>query len=431
MDQIVKPRPISQTGDAGPPSAAAALGSGRSRGGGWIWLLAAILAAAVGLGVYFWRADVSTEAAFSTETAAPVDIVVKVAATGSLQPVVQTAVSSELSGVVRSVEVEENQPVKQGQVLAALDTTRIAAQVERAEASVKAAAAKVSDAATTLRETERALERATSLSNSKLVAAQALETATADRDRAQSALETAQANLAIAQADLKLQQADLARSTIYAPIDGVVLTRDVDPGQTVAASFSAPVLFVIAADLSKMELQAAIDEADIGAVQKGQTARFTVDAFPGRVFDATIRDIAYASVTTENVVTYQAKLDVDNRDLLLRPGMTATVSVVTSEAKNVLAAPNEAFRFRPPAAERSQGFSLQALFNPRFGRRNRPDAETQAADGSRTLYVLRDGAPQAVRVKSGVTDGLHTQILSGLTAGDEVVTGVERSRPPQ
>lgn len=429
MDQIVTRKSASADASANTQSAAAALGPApRGSRRRWPWLLLLVILAAAAAVTYYWRAGASTAPSFATESAEPADITVKVAATGTLQPIVQTDVSSELSGVVRSVDVTENQTVTKGQVLATLDTTRIAAQVERAEASVKAAAAKVSDANTTLRETENALERATSLSDRKLVATQALEGATAARDRGQSALQTAEANLAIAQADLKLQQADLAKSTIYAPIDGVVLTRSVDPGQTVAASFSAPVLFVIAADLSKMELQAAVDEADIGTVQKGQNAQFTVDAFPGRVFDATIRDIAYASVTTENVVTYEAKLTVDNRELLLRPGMTATVSVVTSEAKNVLSAPNEAFRFRPPVAERSQGFSLQSLFMPRMGRRNRGPAETQAADGSRTLYVLRGEVPVAVRVRTGVTDGLRTEILSGLNPGDEVITGLRQAR---
>ncbi len=424
---IVIPKPAASASITNPPSAAAALGPARRKGRRWPWFVL-LLVTASAAGAYFWRDSTTPVASFTTETAARSDIIVKVAATGTLQPVVQTDVSSELSGVVRSVDVVENQTVTKGQVLATLDTTRVSAQVERAEASVKAAAARVSDANTTLRETQNALTRATSLSNSRLVAAQALETATAARDRSQSALESAEANLAIAQAELKLQQAELSKSTIYAPIDGIVLTRDVDPGQTVAASFSAPVLFVIAADLSKMELQAAIDEADIGTVQKGQSAQFTVDAFPGRTFDAVIRDIAYASVMTENVVTYQAKLTVDNRDLLLRPGMTATVSVVTSEAKNVLAAPNEAFRFRPPAAGQSRGFSLETLFRPPMGRRNRGQAEAQAADGSRTLYVLREGAPQPVRVRTGVTDGVHIEILSGLSAGDEIVTATQQPR---
>src|SRR5439155_26300267 len=180
-----------------------------------------------------------------------------------------------------------------------------------------------------------------------MATAQWLEAATASSDRSKAALDSAEANLAIAQADLKAQQTDLAKNTIYAPIDGIVLTRSVDPGQTVASSLQAPVLFIIAADLRNMELVAAVDEADIGAVKPGQHARFTVDAFPDRPFDAEIRDISYASVTTDGVVTYKARLEVDNSELLLRPGMTATVAVVTRQAKGVLTVPATAFRYRP------------------------------------------------------------------------------------
>ncbi|MGO4838016.1 efflux RND transporter periplasmic adaptor subunit, partial [Rhizobiaceae sp. 2RAB30] len=237
--------------------------------------------------------------AFATVPAERGSLTVEVSATGTLQPLTQVDISSELSGVVRSVAVNENQRVGKGDVLAALDTTRITAQVERGEASVKAAEAKVTDAKTTLQETEQAYVRTNQLTGRGMATTQALDAATAARDRATSAVAMAEANLAIAVAELKLQQADLAKSTIYAPIDGVVLTRSVDPGQTVASSLQAPVLFVIAADLAKMELKAAIDEADIGTVKPGQTASFTVDAFPGRVFDADIRDIAYAAVTTD------------------------------------------------------------------------------------------------------------------------------------
>lgn len=430
MDQMVN-RKGAQSPDAASNSAAAALGKAPRSGPRWaLWLTLLVIAGAIAAGVYYWRSGPDQAPTFETSTAAPTDITVKITATGTLQPLTQVDISSELSGVVRSVEVIENQQVKRGDVLARLDTLRVTAQVERAQASVKAAAARVTDARVTLDETQGALGRAQSLSNRGMVAAQALETATAARDRASAAMDTAEANLAIAEAELKLQQADIEKSTIYAPIDGIVLTRSVDPGQTVASSLQAPVLFVIAADLKSMELQAAIDEADIGSVEKGQKASFTVDAFPGRTFDATIQDIAYASVTTENVVTYQARLTVDNADLLLRPGMTATVAVVTREAKGVLAAPNEAFRFRPPVAERSQGFSLQSLFMPRM-RRNRPPAQAQAADGSRTIYVLRNDEPRPVRVRTGVTDGINTEIVSGLTAGDEIIISQQQARGSQ
>jgi len=426
MDQIVNR-------GAPAPDIAAALAldqrARKPRGRRLVLLFLALIAAASAGGAWYWTSgSAAPEPIYVTAPAETGDVTVQITATGTLQPVVQVDVSSELSGVVRTVEVNENESVAKGDVLLTLDTARLAAQVERAEASVKAAESRVTDARITLKETDLALARTTSLSSRGMVADQALETATAARDRADSAVESAEANLAIAIADLKLQQADLAKSTIYSPIDGVVLTRSVDPGQTVASSFSAPVLFVIAADLANMELEAAIDEADIGTVEKGQQARFTVDAFPGRTFDADIRDIAYAAVTTEGVVTYEAKLAVANKELLLRPGMTATVSVVTKESKGVVTVPSEAFRFRPPAVERSRGFSLQNLFMP-SQRRSRPPQTAQAADGSRTLYVLRGGEVTPVRVRTGSTDGQKTEILSGVNAGDEIIVSMRQRRP--
>lgn len=418
MDQVV-----SRAQPAPAPEIAASLALGRQAPRRRLlrWTIILVALAAVAGGWWYWSASRSSvQPAYVTAVAERGDITTTVTATGTLQPVTQVDVSSELSGVVRTVEVDENERVSRGDVLLTLDTTRLSAQVERAKASVEAAQAKIEDTRVTLKETNLALERTTSLARRGMVADQALETATAARDRAASAVSSAQASLAIAEADLKLQQADLAKSTIYAPIDGVVLTRSVDPGQTVASSFSAPVLFVIAADLANMELEAAIDEADIGTVEKGQNASFTVDAFPGRTFDAAISDIAFASVTTDGVVTYEAKLAVANKDLLLRPGMTATVAVVTKEVKDVIAVPSEAFRYRPPAVEASRGFSLQNLFMPRMPR-NRPAATVQAADGSRTLYVLRDGAPVGARVRTGSTDGRKTEILSGIDEGDQIV----------
>ncbi len=397
------------------------------RGKAKIFAAAAVLIGIAGL--TYWQFGTSDpQPIYSTAPVEPGNITVEVSATGTLQPLIQVDISSELSGVMRSVAVEENQRVEKGEVLAELDTTRLQAQIERAEASVKSAEAKVLESKTTLTETQQAFSRAEQLLNRGMTSAQALDTATAARDRADANVAVAEANLAIAEAELKQQQADLVKSRIYAPIDGIVLTRSVNPGQTVASSMQAPVLFVLAANLENMELEAAIDEADIGGVRTGQAARFTVDAFPERSFDADIRDISFASVATEGVVTYNARLDVDNSELLLRPGMTATVTVVTRQADNVLTVPAEAFRFSPPAANERGGFSLRNLFMPRM-RSGRPNGQRQGGSeaGMRTLYVLRDGAPQAVQVKVGATDGQKMEIVSGLEIGDQVVTGMRQA----
>lgn len=391
------------------------------------WPYIAVFALAVGAGAVWWQMGSTAEEEVSYRTA-PVErgaIVVEVSATGTLQPLTQVDVSSELSGVVRSVAAEENQRVARNDVLAELDTTRITAQIERAQANVMAAKARVADAEVTAKEMEQTFARANQLSGRGMTTAQALETATAAHDRAQSAVSIAQANLAVAEAELKLQQADLAKSTIYAPIDGIVLSRSVNPGQTVASSMQAPVLFVIAENLETMELKTAIDEADIGAVSAGQEARFTVDAFPERRFDATIRDVSYASEVTEGVVTYQARLNVDNKALLLRPGMTASVNIVTRQDDDVLLVPAAAFRFSPQQRTQSSSWSLQQLFmpaRPPIGMWRRGGSETSGQ--GRPLYVLRDGEPQAVRVTTGATANDKIEILSGLEEGDQVILGV-------
>ncbi|MGY2996128.1 efflux RND transporter periplasmic adaptor subunit [Mesorhizobium sp. URHB0026] len=397
-------------------------GRRRTRRRGWLYALLTLVVLAAGLGLYQWYAGTPTRTDYTTVPAAKADLTVQVSATGTLQPLTQVDISSQLSGIIRSVAVNENQQVKKGDVLAALDTAKLQVQIERAEASAKGAAANVEDARVTLAENESALVRAAALTKRGMATDQSLEAATAARDRSKAALESAEANLAIANADLKSQQTDLANSTIYAPIDGIVLTRSVDPGQTVASSLQAPVLFIIAADLRNMELVAAVDEADIGAVKSGQHARFTVDAFPERPFDAEIRDISYASVTTDGVVTYNARLEVDNNELLLRPGMTATVSVVTREAKGVLTVPSSAFRYRP-AQQAARGWSLSDLFTGRMGRGNRQRQAAKApTDGSRTLYVLENGRPRPVNVKIGSTDGELTEITSGLEEGAQIIT---------
>jgi HlyD family secretion protein len=400
----------------------------------WPRALLLLAVAAAATGTWFWTAQPEAAPTYQTVEIGSGAMTVMVSATGTLEPLTRVEISSELSGVVRAVAVEENARVEAGQVLAQLDTTRIEAQVERAEAGVAVAAARVSEARATLDETERALARARQLSERGMVADQALDNALAANERAQSAVEVAEANLAIARADLRLQQADLANSTIHSPIDGIVLERAVNPGQTVAASTSAPVLFVIAENLERMQLKAAIDEADIGDVRAGQTARFAVDAFPQRRFDAEIRDISFASQVTEGVVTYEARLAVDNDDLVLRPGMTATVDIVTREAEDALLVPSAAFRFSPPQEGASQsGFSLPNIFSPQrmsgFRGAGRGGAggghgPRGGREGMRTIWLLEDGQPRPARVTTGATAGDRIEVLSGLNPGDRVITGM-------
>lgn len=439
MDQIVERRdrspPRAPDDDRQPIEDVLGVGSGRKRSSRRWWVSGVVAAALVG-GLAYWSLQPSSSPVptFQTVAVERGPLTVTVSSTGTLEPLTQVDVSSELSGVVRSVSVEENQRVAAGDVLAVLDTTRIEAQIDRARAGVQVAAARITEARATANETERTLARSRQLSERGMVADQALETAVAANDRAAAALEVAEANHAIALADLRLQEADLAKSTIYAPIDGIVLTRSVNPGQTVAASTQAPILFVIAENLETMELKAAIDEADIGQIDAGQTGRFRVDAFPERNFAAQIRDIAFASVVTEGVVTYEARLAVDNADLLLRPGMTASVEIVTRQADDVLLVPASAFRYSPETSARGGGFSMTSMFSPprtgmRGGGRGAGQRDEASGDeGGRTLWVLENGAPQRVRVTTGATNGSMIEIVSGLEEGQRVITGQAASR---
>ncbi len=440
MDQIVERRdrspPQALGGDRQPIESVLGVSAGRRTGSRRWWVIGLVAAALVG-GVAYWSLQPSSTPvpSFQTVTVERGALTVTVSSTGTLEPLTQVEVSSELSGVVRSVSVDENQRVAAGDVLAVLDTSRIEAQVDRARAGVQVAAARITEARATTEETQRTLARSRQLSERGMVADQALETAVAANDRAAAALEVAEANHAIALADLRLQEADLAKSTIYAPIDGIVLTRSVNPGQTVAASTQAPVLFVIAENLETMELKAAIDEADIGQIAAGQTGRFRVDAFPERNFAAAIRDIAFASVVTEGVVTYEARLAVDNADLVLRPGMTASVEIVTREADDVLLVPASAFRYSPETTTRGGGFSMTSMFSPprtgmRAGGGGRGGGQggEGRSEGGRTLWVLENGAPQRVRVTTGATNGSMIEIVSGLEAGQQVITGQAASR---
>ena len=426
MDQVVNPPKAESDTSIERALGLDRKGMSRKRRRGLLYALLVLAIVAAAIGAYRWNAAAPSRTEYTTAPATVADLTVQVSATGTLQPLTQVDISSELSGIVRSVAVNENQQVKKGDVLATLDTAKLEVQIERATASAKAAAAAVEDAKVTLQENQNAVTRASALTKRGMATDQSLEAATASRDRSKAALDSAEANLAIAQADLKAQQTDLAKSTIYAPIDGIVLTRSVDPGQTVASSLQAPVLFIIADDLRNMELQAAVDEADIGQVKPGQHARFTVDAFPDRPFNAEIRDISYASVTTDGVVTYKARLEVDNSELLLRPGMTATVAVVTRQAKGVLTVPATAFRYRP-AQQAARGWSLLDLLTGRMGRPNRqPEATKAPTDGSRTLYVLENGRPHAVNVRIGSTDGELTEITSGIEEGAVVISGSQQ-----
>lgn len=395
-------------------------------------LLIAVAALAYGVWLYYPHTDAPRASnSFVTAKAANRDMTVKVTATGTVQPTNKVDVSSELSGVIRSVHVDFNAVVRKGDLLAELDTTRLIASVENSRARLSAARAAVRDGLVTQEERQTTYERRKSLADRNAASAQDVDAAKAAYERAVVAVEVARANVEMAEAQLRVDEINLSRARIVSPIDGVVLMRKVDPGQTVASSLQAPVLFTIAEDIKRMEIQVDVDEADVGRVKEAQSAEFSVDAYPNRKFPARIRMLRYGSEVVQGVVTYKAVLTTDNSAMLLRPGMTATAEIVVDQIKNALTVPNQALRFQMPQQDaRPPEQSWLSRLLPRSGppQFRQPSPQRSSAASGR-VFVMRDGQPVPVRVVIGPSDGQVTQILRGeLSPGDEVVIDLAQRR---
>ncbi len=374
----------------------------------WIAAAAALLALLFG---YWLLSGGSAKVTYVTAQVTRGSIVVVVTATGSVQPTNKVDVSSELSGTIRKVHVDYNSPVTAGQTLAELDTDKLDATVASSRARLAAARAKVADAEATVLEKQRDLIRKSLLAGKQFTSTHDLEVAQAAHDRAVAAVASAKADVGVAAADLSLSETNRAKAVIISPIAGVVLKRSAEPGQTVASSLQAPVLFSIAEDLRQMELQVDVDEADVGKVRPGQSATFTVDAFADRRFPATIRDVRYASETIQGVVTYKAVLTIDNSELLLRPGMTATAEIRVENIADALLVPNAALRYVPPVTRTDQRSFLQRIMpGPPMRRASTPNA---AASADRRIWVLEAGQPRPVPIATGATDGRNTEVRSG------------------
>jgi HlyD family secretion protein len=375
------------------------------------------------------RTQANTAPSYVSEAAQRGNLTLTVSANGTLQPTRSVNIGSELSGTVRNVLVDVNDRVRKGQLLVELDTAKLNDQLTKSRATLSAAQAKVAQTVVTVKENQASLarlEEVSRLSGGKVPAKSELDSARASLERAQADEASARANVVEAQAGASSDATNLSKASIRSPIDGVVLSRTVDPGNAVAASLQAVTLFSVAEDLSKLRLQVNVDEADVGAVQVGQKASFTVSAYPSRRFPATITRVAYGSTTTENVVTYITYLDVDNSDLTLRPGMTATATITATERKDVLLVPNTALRYSPTAAstgKATQSTSIVSSLMPRGpGGGNRKSASGSAA-GGKQVWVLRDGTPTAVPIQTGITDGRMTEIVGGeLAAAMRVIT---------
>jgi HlyD family secretion protein len=396
------------------------------------WWTVAAIALLVAGGVWWWLASraASTAPSYNTQAVARGNLTLLVTANGTIQPTRAINIGSELSGTVLKVNVDVNDQIKKGDVLVVLDTAKLRDQILRSKAAVTAAQAKVAQTGATIKEAKATLghlEEVAQLSAGKVPSQSELDTGRAMLDRAVADDASARAGVSDALAALSTDQINLSKASIVAPVDGVVLTRTVDPGNAVAASLQAVTLFTVAADLSKLRLWVYVDEADVGSVKVGQDATFTVSAYLSRNYPARITRVGFGSTITDNVVTYLTYLDVDNADLSLRPGMTATATITATQRTDVLLVPNTALRFTPTAATVSTTAkkSIASSLVPRMpGTTTRKSAAAVASTANaKQVWVLSDGVPVAVAVTPGISDGHMTEITGGdLTAGMLVIT---------
>jgi len=398
-----------------------------------VWIPALVLVLALILYALFGGGEEKTE--YITEDVQSQSLDLMVTATGNLRPTNQVEVGSEVSGRIDEVLVDVNDVVTRGQVLALINTDVIDDQITQGRANLNAARAAVEQARATLEVDQAQLARLQEvfrLSDGRVPSQTELQAAEGAVRRDRAALASAQANVASAEASLSTAQTNRDRAVIRSPVSGVVLVRQVEPGQTVAASFNTPTLFILAEDLAVMQLRVKVDEADVGRVESGQTATFTVDAYPGREFPATVErvDLASGNIATADqqqnsnaVVEYEARLTVDNASGLLRPGMTATANISTESTEVQLTVPNGALRVEPPVEEESGGMDLR---NDNFGLERQEERATIGAGSRQTIYVLEeDNELREIMVTTGLSDGRRTIVTSDeLEAGMKVVTAI-------
>jgi HlyD family secretion protein len=372
-----------------------------------ILLIVVLALSAAGGGWWYWKQSHPEEVKYQTGVATRGDVTQVVNATGQLNPVLNVTVGSQISGNIIKLYADYNSLVKQNQVVAELDPAPYTATVHQAQANVAYAKA--------------ALELAQLTANRKVELLKEHAAAQADLDTAMASLHQAQATLQINQANLETAQINLDHCTISSPVDGIVISRSVDVGETVAASLNAPVLFTIANDLAKMQIDASVAEGDVGELETGQTVNFTVDAYPTRTFHGVVSQVRNSPVTVQNVVTYDTVVSVNNADLKLKPGMTANLFIVIAQRSNVLKIPNAALRFRP----------LEDFNAPAAPGTPPPGSQSSSGqhahhDGSHTIYILPPGAtkPAPVQVHLGISDGIYTEIIDGLHDGDVVVDSI-------
>lgn len=384
----------------------------------YFFLAVAVIIVTILIFVVVKTKNSSTGTRYTTEQCTQGDLTVTVTATGTLEPTNTVDVGSELSGTIKKVNVDYNSKVKVGQILATMDTTKLEASIVQYKAALESAKAKYLQSQATVKETKAKLEqlrKVRELSGGKVPSQLEMDAAEAAYDRAKADAASASAAVSQAQATLQANETDLSKSVIKSPIDGIVLTRSVEPGQTVAASMTTPVLFTLAEDLTKIDLRVNVDEADIGKIQEGQNATFTVAAHPNRTFNARISQARYGSTTTSGVVTYVTVLKVDNKDMSLRPGMTATADIIVKKVEKATLVPSAALRFSPPEQKKaeSSGGSLIGSLMPRPPRPGSQRDDVSRNNKEQKVWVLENKQLKAVPVTTGLTNGTLTEITDG------------------
>jgi HlyD family secretion protein len=382
-------------------------------------VIAVVVAGAAGLAAYYRNADSTPGLTTAAVTRGPV--VERVQATGTLEAVTTVAVGSQVSGTISSLHADFNTRVRKGQVLARLEPSLFATQVEQAEATVQRLQAEVERAAVDVEDANAKLRRAEQLSAQQLIADSDLETARTTARQAEAALKSAQAQVAQARAAVNQSRVNLGHAIITAPVDGIVVSRNVDVGQTVAATMQAPTLFVLAEDLTRMQVNASVDESDIGQIRPALPVSFQVDAYRDEVFTGTVRQVRLDPVVDQNVVSYVTVIDVPNPELKLKPGMTATVNIEIARADDAVRVPNAALRFTLDAE------TLAAVGGQSSGpARAETGRRIESGDRRQSVWVLGDKGLHRVPVQTGINDGVTTAITGGdLREGANVVTGLK------
>ena len=346
------------------------------------------------------------------------DIVEKITATGAINPVITVRVGSQVSGRITMIYADFNSQVKKGQAIAQLETDLYQAKVKQADANFNLSQAQTREARVLLLDAENNLRRIKNLSKGLVASERDLEVAETNYEAAKAALSAAQARKEQSRAHLNSTKVDLEYTTIYSPVDGIVISRNCDVGQTVVSTFQTPDLFLIAQDLTKMQVEAYVDEADIGKIQAGQEVLFTVDAFPERTFSGKVSQVRFAPKQEQNVVTYATIIEVANPDLVLRPGMTATVSIIANEKKDVWRVPNIALRFKADPADKY-------LYHYDEEKEKDSGDEEELLNLQQSLWIINgSGQVKRIPIKAGISDGRYTEVLNGsIDKGEKVIVG--------